>query len=139
MKGSRPGNTEKRPSSWSFLLEAHLSRSGFRGGGRCFLLPGAPGRLGDQALFDGDYNRALQEYQQALSAATDDPTRELAMEISQRRAQNVVNYLVGNFGIARSRLSAEGFGTSRRFAYNTSVEGEQENRRVNIIINYPKK
>ncbi|MHB8717022.1 MAG: OmpA family protein [Sulfuricaulis sp.] len=61
---------------------------------------------------------------------------ELAMEISQRRAQNVVNYLVDNFGIARSRLSAEGFGQTRRFAYNTSLEGQQENRRVNIIINY---
>lgn len=65
-------------------------------------------------------------------------TPELALEISQRRAQNVVNYLVDNFGVARARLSAEGFGQTRRFAYNTSLEGRQENRRVNIIINYPK-
>ncbi len=65
-------------------------------------------------------------------------TLELALEISQRRAQNVVNYLVENFGIARSRLSAEGFGQTRRFAYNTSLEGQQENRRVNVIINYHK-
>jgi OOP family OmpA-OmpF porin len=49
-----------------------------------------------------------------------------------------VSYLVDNFGIARSRLSAEGFGQTRRFAYNTSLEGQQENRRVNIIINYPR-
>ncbi len=65
-------------------------------------------------------------------------TPELALEISQRRAQNVVNYLVDNFGIAKSRLSAQGFGQTRRFAYNTSLEGQQENRRVNIIINYRK-
>ena len=65
-------------------------------------------------------------------------TAKLALEISQRRAQNVVNYLVENFGIARSRLTAEGFGRARRFAYNTSVEGQQENRRVNVIINYPR-
>jgi OOP family OmpA-OmpF porin len=64
-------------------------------------------------------------------------TAALAMEISQRRAQNVVNYLVTNFGIARSRLSAEGFGQTRRFAYNTSLEGQQENRRVNIIFDFP--
>lgn len=64
-------------------------------------------------------------------------TPELALEISQRRAQNVVNYLVDNFGIARSRLTAAGFGNTRRFAYNTSAEGQQENRRVNIILNYP--
>lgn len=66
-------------------------------------------------------------------------TPELAMEISQRRAQNVVDSLVANFGIERSRLSAEGFGRTRQFAYNTSLEGQQENRRVNIIINYRKK
>ncbi len=64
-------------------------------------------------------------------------TKKLAMEISQRRARNVMNYLVDNFGIARWRLSAEGFGQTRRFAYNTSLEGQQENRRVNIILDYP--
>jgi OOP family OmpA-OmpF porin len=61
-----------------------------------------------------------------------------AMKISQRRADNVLTYLVDNFGIDRSRLSAEGFGRTRRFAYSTTAEGRQENRRVNIIINYPK-
>jgi OOP family OmpA-OmpF porin len=65
-------------------------------------------------------------------------TPALAMEISRRRAQNVVNYLVDHFGIDRSRLKAQGFGDNRRFAYNTSAEGEQENRRVNLIFNYAK-
>jgi len=65
-------------------------------------------------------------------------TEELAMEMSQRRAQNVVNYLVDNLGVSRSQLSTAAFGESRRFAYNTSLEGQQENRRVNIIINYSK-
>jgi OOP family OmpA-OmpF porin len=65
-------------------------------------------------------------------------TRPLAMEISQKRAQNVTNYLVTEFGVERSRLTAEGFGQTRRFAYNTSVEGRQENRRVNIILDFPK-
>jgi OOP family OmpA-OmpF porin len=63
---------------------------------------------------------------------------ETAMELSQRRAQNVVNYLVTNLDIARSRLSAQGFGATRRFAYNTSAEGQKENRRVNIIFDFPK-
>jgi len=65
-------------------------------------------------------------------------TSELAMEISRRRAQNVVNTLADNFGIARSRLSAEGFGQTRRVAYSTSLEGQQENRRVNVIFNFAK-
>jgi OOP family OmpA-OmpF porin len=64
-------------------------------------------------------------------------TKALAMEISQRRAQNVTNYLVTEFGISRSRLTAEGFGQTRRFAYNTSLEGQQENRRVNIVLDFP--
>jgi OOP family OmpA-OmpF porin len=65
-------------------------------------------------------------------------TPEMAMRMSKLRAQNVVNYLVGDFGIDRSRLTAEGFGRTRRFAYNTTLDGQQENRRVNVIINYPK-
>jgi OOP family OmpA-OmpF porin len=65
-------------------------------------------------------------------------TPALALSISELRAQNVVNYLADNFGVARSRLSAEGFGDTRRVAYNTSPQGQQENRRVDVIINYPK-
>ena len=64
---------------------------------------------------------------------------QLAQQISQRRAQSVLNYLVDNFGIDPARLSAQGFGNERRRAYNTSSEGQEENRRVNIIINYPRK
>jgi OmpA-OmpF porin, OOP family len=60
-------------------------------------------------------------------------TPEQAMKISQQRAQNVVNKLVDDFGIARSRLTAEGFGQTRRFSYNP-----QDNRRVNVIIEYPR-
>ena len=58
-------------------------------------------------------------------------------QLSQQRAQNVVNTLVSDFGVQRSRLSAAGFGQTRRFAYNTSAEGQQENRRVNIILDFP--
>jgi OOP family OmpA-OmpF porin len=64
---------------------------------------------------------------------------EKAMEISQRRAQKVLDYLVDKEGISRSRLSTEAFGRTRRLAYGTSLEGQMENRRVNIIFNYPTK
>ncbi len=69
--------------------------------------------------------------------ANQQATAAQSMQISQRRAESVVNYLVNNFGVARSRLTAVGFGRTRRFAYNTSAEGQQENRRVNIIFDYP--
>jgi len=64
-------------------------------------------------------------------------THEQAMQLSQRRAENVVNALATQFGVDRTRLFAAGFGETRRFAYNTSVEGRQENRRVNIILDFP--
>jgi len=64
-------------------------------------------------------------------------TPQAAMEISQRRAQNVVNYLVAEFGVDRTKLAAEGFGQTRRFAYNTNLEGKQDNRRVNVIFDFP--
>jgi OmpA-OmpF porin, OOP family len=64
---------------------------------------------------------------------------EAAMDVSQRRAQKVADYLVNKLGISRSRISAEGYGKSRRVAYGTSLEGQMENRRVNVIFNYPKK
>ncbi len=71
------------------------------------------------------------------AALPNDPN--LAMKISLLRANNVVDYLVNHFGIERSRLSAEGFGDTRRVAYNSSAQGREDNRRVNIIINYPQK
>jgi len=61
-----------------------------------------------------------------------------AQQLSQRRAENVVNTMVKDFGVDRTRLFAQGYGENRRFAYNTSAEGQQENRRVNIIIDFPK-
>ena len=58
-------------------------------------------------------------------------------QLSQQRAQNVVDSMVNDFGVQRSRLTAAGFGQTRRFAYNTSAEGQQENRRVNIVLDLP--
>ncbi len=58
-------------------------------------------------------------------------------KLSEERAQSVVNYLV-SLGVAPSRLSSEAFGSTQRVAYGTTLDGQQENRRVNIILNYPK-
>lgn len=69
---------------------------------------------------------------------TEPVTPALAMQVSQQRAQNVVNYLADNLGVPRSQLSAVAFGQTRRVSYGTTLEGQQENRRVNIIFNYAK-
>lgn len=63
------------------------------------------------------------------------------MRLSRQRAVSVVNYLVETFGIERGRLSAKGYGPTRRIAYNTTPEGRQKNRRINMILDcvVPKK
>ena len=65
-------------------------------------------------------------------------TSAQSMDVSQRRSQKVVDYLAEKEGISRSRLTAESYGRSRRVAYGTTLEGQQENRRVNLIFNYAK-
>ena len=61
-----------------------------------------------------------------------------AQQLSQRRAGSVVDTMVKQFGVDRTQLFAQGYGETRRFAYNTSAEGQQENRRVNIILDFQK-
>lgn len=62
----------------------------------------------------------------------------VAMEVAQARADSVVNYLVNNLGIARSRFSTASYGQMMNVSYGTTLEGQRENRRVNIIFNYAK-
>jgi OmpA-OmpF porin, OOP family len=51
-------------------------------------------------------------------------------QLSQRRAQAVVDTLVNQHGIAASRLQAVGYGESEPVASNDTAEGRAENRRV---------
>jgi outer membrane protein OmpA-like peptidoglycan-associated protein len=53
--------------------------------------------------------------------------------LSQQRAQSVVDYLVRN-GIDRSKLSAEGMGKTNPIASNETDEGRQQNRRTTFRI-----
>ncbi|HPF72331.1 MAG: OmpA family protein [Rhodanobacteraceae bacterium] len=55
------------------------------------------------------------------------------MDLSRRRAESVVSYLVGQ-GIDRSRLSAKGLGEGYPVASNDTSAGRQQNRRVEMII-----
>jgi OOP family OmpA-OmpF porin len=71
----------------------------------------------------------------AIEGHTDNVgSSEMNMRLSQQRAENVVTYLVNNFGIERSRLSAKGYGSTRRIAYNNTPEGRQSNRRITAVI-----
>lgn len=54
-------------------------------------------------------------------------------ELSQKRAQSVADYLVSK-GIAKDRVSAQGFGSANPIADNKTTEGRAQNRRVEIVV-----
>lgn len=55
------------------------------------------------------------------------------MDLSQRRAQAVRDYLVSR-GIASDRVTSQGYGFARSIADNKSAEGRANNRRVEIVV-----
>lgn len=61
---------------------------------------------------------------------------EANFELSQDRAEAVVDYLIGQ-GIDEARLTAVGFGESRPIDSNANEEGRARNRRVTIIVKAP--
>ncbi len=54
-------------------------------------------------------------------------------QLSQERAEAVMNYLV-EAGISQDRISATGYGESQPIATNSTREGRQQNRRVEISL-----
>lgn len=56
------------------------------------------------------------------------------LQISQRRANAVYQYLLANSDIGRDRMSAIGYGESQPIASNETTEGRVKNRRIEIII-----
>lgn len=55
------------------------------------------------------------------------------LSLSDRRAAAVKAHLVSVFGIDAGRLQTKGFGDTKPAAPNTSVEGRQQNRRVELV------
>jgi len=53
------------------------------------------------------------------------------MKLSLRRANSVMNYLMKK-GVAKDRLSAEGYGLTKSIAPNSTEEGRALNRRVEL-------
>ncbi|HSZ25989.1 MAG TPA: OmpA family protein [Cytophagaceae bacterium] len=69
-----------------------------------------------------------------ISAHTDDVgNEEYNLKLSQRRAQEVVNYLASN-GISTSRLKPKGYGKNSPVSKGTSDDDRQQNRRVELKI-----
>ena len=75
-----------------------------------------------------------QQFDVSIEGNTDNTgSEEFNMTLSQQRAENVMNFLVEQ-GIAETRLSAKGLGMTMPIADNTTKEGRQKNRRVDLVI-----
>lgn len=55
-------------------------------------------------------------------------------ELSAARATNIVRYLIEGKHYRPEQLSATGYGEFKPVAQNSSIEGKQKNRRVDIVV-----
>lgn len=63
-----------------------------------------------------------------------DGSAEYNQDLSQRRAEAIVDRLVNDYGIARSRLKAVGYGENRPVASNDTARGKVQNRRIEAVV-----
>lgn len=83
----------------------------------------------------GTYLRRYPDTTAVIEGHTDEVgTDEYNMQLSQRRADSVMQYLVKHSGIAPSRLKAVGYGKTRPVADNRTEEGKRQNRRIDSVI-----
>lgn len=82
-----------------------------------------------------DFLKIHPETVVVLAGHTDNVGKErYNLKLSQRRAENVKNYLIKSYGISASRLTTRHFGESSPIASNDTDEGRQRNRRVDADI-----
>lgn len=75
-----------------------------------------------------------QQFNVSIEGNTDNTgSEEHNMKLSQQRADNVMNFLVEQ-GIDAGRLTAKGLGMTMPIADNSTKEGRQKNRRVDLVI-----
>ena len=94
------------------------------------ITPGFYETLNSVSLVLKEYDKTtVSVYGHADSTGSDDYN----MQLSQRRAMSVANYLASQ-GVAAGRLQAVGFGESRPIADNSTEGGRAANRRVEVVI-----
>ena len=70
----------------------------------------------------------------AISGHTDNTgSDKINQPLSEKRAQSVANFLISK-GVAANRMTTVGNGSNQPVADNSTPEGKQKNRRVEIVI-----
>jgi outer membrane protein OmpA-like peptidoglycan-associated protein len=94
------------------------------------LLPAAREKLNQVALA----LKNQEDHKMVVEGHTDSQGTEASnMELSQKRAQSVRDYLVSN-GVPADKISASGLGQGRPVADNKTADGRANNRRVEIVV-----
>lgn len=101
----------------------------------------------DKADIKPAYDKEIQKFADVMKNYPDlnvvieghtDSTGKAAynQKLSEKRANSVKGYMIEKFGIAESRLTAEGYGESKPIDSNKTKAGRQNNRRVEAAVNY---
>jgi outer membrane protein OmpA-like peptidoglycan-associated protein len=84
-----------------------------------------------------EVSKVLSQYSSILveieGHADNTGSAELNQELSESRAQNVMDYLI-ELGIDEKNLKAVGYGKDRPIADNRTEEGRTKNRRVELVV-----
>lgn len=84
-----------------------------------------------------ELSETLKKYEDTnilIEGHTDDTGAETYNQaLSERRAQSVADYL-SSLGVENSRITTTGYGEQQPIADNTTVQGREQNRRVEIAI-----
>jgi len=82
----------------------------------------------------GDLLKAHPDVRLAIEGHTDDVGDAASNQtLSEQRAAAVKTFLVSSYGVDAGRLQTRGFGASKPVAPNTTPEGRQQNRRVELV------
>lgn len=82
----------------------------------------------------GDMLKAHPELELTIEGHTDNVGSAAAnQKLSDKRAAAVKTYLVNTFAIDAARLKSVGYGATRPISPNTTAEGRQDNRRIELV------
>ncbi len=78
---------------------------------------------------------SAKSYILEVTGATDSVgSAEYNYDLSQRRADAVVQYLASKYGVAAHRFYLIGIGKEKEVAPNTTADGRKQNRRVEVQL-----
>jgi chemotaxis protein MotB len=111
-----------------------LKDVGFFNSGQAVLLPGASGKIRRIATVLAQHGLDLRVEGHSDDQPIHTPQFRSNWELSTARAMAVLMMLVEDSGIDPRRVSVAGYGQFRPVADNTTPEGRQQNRRVDLVV-----